>query len=81
MWNQELTVDPNKILLVRWLVIGLVLIDWKEGGEEKKDVHQMVHVILCTMDPNCNLERIPLRSQIWNSAARQAVGSSIFWGV
>lgn len=56
--------DPNKILLVRWLVIGLVLIDWKEGGEEKKDVHQMVHVILCTMDPNCNLERIPLRSQI-----------------
>ena len=36
MWNQELTVDPNKILLVRWLVIGLVLINWKEGGEEKK---------------------------------------------
>lgn len=22
--------------LVRWLVIGLVLIEWKEGGEEKK---------------------------------------------
>lgn len=46
------------------VVIGLVLIDWKEGGEEKKDLHQMVHVILCIMDPNCNLERIPLRSQI-----------------
>ena len=56
--------DPNKILLVRWLVIGLVLIDWKEGGEEKKMCTKMVHVILCIMDPNCNLERIPLRYQI-----------------
>ena len=77
-WNQELTVDdPNK-RLCEVVVIGQVLIECKKGGEEKTCA-QMVHVILCTMDPNCNLERISLRYQIWNSAARQVVlGCSIF---
>ena len=81
-WNQELTVDdPNKIF-VGEMASHWTGADWLERRRgRKKDVHKMVHVILCAMDPNCNLERIPLRYQIWNSAARQAVVGGSRWGL